>query len=47
MDWATRVCSSVVAGISQAQVVYTVLHISDEMLYTFTAGLIGSDLQVP
>jgi hypothetical protein len=47
MDWATRVCSSVVAGISQAQVVYTVLRITEEMLHTFTAGLINSDLQVP
>ena len=44
MDWATRVCFPVVASISQAQVVS---HISGEMLHTFTAGLINSDLQVP
>jgi len=46
-DWATRVCFPVVASISQAPVVYTVLRISGEALHTFTAGLINPDLQVP
>jgi hypothetical protein len=47
MDWATMVCVPLVAGIFQAQVVYTVLRISGEVLHTFAAGLINSELQVP
>jgi hypothetical protein len=39
MDWATRVCLPAVAGISQTQVVYTVLRISDETLQHLLLGL--------